>query len=214
MQFELFDLGLTDYQSAWNFQKSIFLQVKQNLIPSALILCQHKSTITLGRQGHKENVLATGEDLQRLNIKIYEIERGGDVAYHGPGQLCVYPILNLNYFKKDIHWFLRSLELLFIDILSEFKIKARIESSMRGVWVNHKKIASIGIAIKSWITFHGISLNIKQDDLLNFSLIRPCGLDIIMTSMESILKKDVRIDEVKEIFLRSWHERSNFTRTR
>ncbi len=208
----MFDLGLVDFESAWDFQKSIFLRVKQNEITCALILCQHKPAITMGRRACKENILVSKEDLERLKIRIYKIERGGDVTYHGPGQLCAYPIVNLAYLKKDIHWFLRNLEVLLLEILSEFGIKAETLVGLTGVWIKQRKIASIGIAIKNWITFHGISLNVKKYDLANFSLIRPCGLDIIMTSMEGVLGKEVKIDKVKEILVRKWHERSNFTR--
>ncbi len=211
MEFKLFDLGLVDFQSAWDFQKSIFLQVKQREIPSALILCRHKPTITMGRQGHKENILADRERLERLNIGVYDIERGGDVTYHGPGQLCAYPIVNLAYFKKDIHRYLRNLEAVLLETLCEFGIGAQTKAGLSGVWVRQAKIASIGIAIKNWITFHGISLNIEQDDLKNFCLIRPCGLDIIITSMEGILGNKVEIDEVKEILVRRWNERGNST---
>jgi len=214
MKFKLYDLGSVDFQSAWDFQKKIFSQVKQKELIWALILCQHKPTITLGRTSEKENILVEKEQLEKLNIKTYEIERGGDVTYHGPGQLCIYPIVNLNYFKKDIHWFLRSLEALLLGVLSEFKIKAKTLVGQTGIWVGKKKIASVGIAIRSWITFHGASLNIKKDDLANFSLIRPCGLDIIMTSMEDILGEEVKIDKVKEVLIRRWYETSDFARIR
>ncbi|MGD9014711.1 MAG: lipoyl(octanoyl) transferase LipB [Candidatus Omnitrophota bacterium] len=210
MQFKLFDLGLTDYQSAWDFQKSVFLQVKAGQMHCALILCQHKSAITMGRKSDKRNILADKADLQRLNIRIFEIERGGEVTYHGPGQLCVYPIANLTYFKKDINWFLRSLEALVLDTLSDFGIQAKTRPGLTGVWVKTRKIASIGIAIRSWITFHGLSLNVKSSDLANFSLIRPCGQDIMMTSMENILREGVEIKRVKEALTRRWYETSNF----
>jgi lipoate-protein ligase B len=214
MEFKLFDLGLTDFQSAWNFQKNVFSQAKQKEIICTLILCQHKPTITMGRQGHKENILVTKDDLERLNIGFYEIERGGDVTYHGPGQLCVYPIVNLAYFKKDINWFLRSLESLILETLSELGIKAEKKPGSTGVWVGQGKIASIGIAIKGWITLHGMSLNVKSSDLANFSLIRPCGQDIIMTSLENVLGEEVEIETVKEILIRRWYETSNFARIR
>lgn len=204
MEFKLFDLGLIDYLSAWRLQKDVFLRVKQKEIISALILCQHKPTITMGRQSHSDNILANQKKIEKLGIAIYEVERGGDVTYHGPGQLCVYPVVNLACFKKDLSWFLNSLEIIALKLLSEFGIKAEIKAAQRGVWVKTKKIASVGIAVKNWITFHGISLNIKQDDLANFSLIRPCGLDIIMTSMQSVLGKQVMIDEVKEILIKSF----------
>ena len=225
MRFKLFDLGLVDFQSAWDFQKSIFLQIRQKELDYSLILCQHKPAITLGRSSKAEHILVNEEQLKILNIKTYEIERGGDVTYHGPGQLCAYPIVNLVHFKKDIHWFLRGLEDLLLEVLSEFGIKAQTLPGLTGIWIaatpassgmeaKKRKIASIGIAIKNWITYHGLSLNVNKDDLANFSLIRPCGRDIIMTSMEGVLRKEVRIDKVKEILIRRWHETSNFARIR
>ncbi len=213
MELELFDLGLTDYPQAWELQKSVFLRVKQKELFSALILCRHLPVITLGRSGKRENILASDTQLKKLNIKTYEIERGGDVTYHGAGQLCIYPIINLNYFKKDINWFLRSFEILLIDVLAEFGIKTQTLPGLTGIWTTPlrqstnmlpEKIASIGIAIKNWITFHGASLNVKNDDLANFSLIRPCGMDIIMTSMENVVGGEVKIDKVKEILIRRW----------
>ena len=212
MKFKVFDLGLIEFKSAWEYQKDLFLKVRQDGLSYALILCQHKPVITLGRTSRKENILAEKEQLEKLNINTYEIERGGDVTYHGPGQLCIYPIVNLTYFKKDIHWFLRSLEALLLDVLSEFQIKAQVSAGFTGIWVKQEKLASIGIAIRNWITFHGASLNINQDDLANFSLIRPCGQDIMMTSMETILNQEVKIDKVKEVLTRRWYEASDFAR--
>lgn len=108
-----------------------------------------------------------------------------------------YPILNLNYFKKDINLYLRQLEELLIELLSDFKIRAIRKPGFTGVWIDKQKIASVGVAIKNWITLHGISLNVKKDDLENFSLIRPCGLEIQMTSLETVLGKEVQIDYLK-----------------
>lgn len=213
MEFKLFELGLTDYRQAWEFQKSVFDQVKMGEIFSAIIFCRHMPVITLGRKSKRENILAEDRQLEKLNMKIYEIERGGDVTYHGPGQLCIYPVVNLAYFKKDINWYLRSLEALLIEMLSDFGIKAQTLSDFTGIWVEKRKIASIGVAIKSWITFHGASLNVKEDDLANFSLIRPCGLDIIMTSMEGVLGEEIKFDRVKEILIRRWYETGGFAGT-
>ena len=197
MQFEVFDLGLIDYQKAWQFQKEIFQEVKIGSLISGLILCQHYPVVTLGRQALKENIKISVQELKRRGIQIYEIERGGDVTYHGPGQIIAYPIFNLNHLKKDIHLFLRQLEEVAIDFLSDFGIKGKRCRGLTGVWTDTEKIASIGIAIRNWITFHGLSINIKENDLDNFRLIRPCGLDIEMTSLERILGRDIEISNLR-----------------
>lgn len=209
MQTKLFDLGLIDFATVWDLQKSIHLKVKQGKMPSAIIVCQHKPVITIGKGSKKENILAKESELKELNIKTYSIERGGDVTYHGPGQLCAYPIVNLSYFKRNINYYLRTLEATILEVLSDFGINAKAIPGLTGVWIGQNKIASIGIAIKNWISLHGLSLNVKEADLVNFSLIRPCGMDIIMTSMEGILGKMVKINLVKETFIRRWYEKSN-----
>lgn len=198
MNFEIIDLGLIDYYRAWQKQKEIFTQVKNRQIPSALILCQHYPVITLGRLANKKNILVSEQELKNKGIAIQEIERGGDVTYHGPGQLTAYPIFNLNYFKKDIHWFLRAIEEVMINLLSDFGIRGTRFEGFTGVWINQQKIASIGIAIKSWITFHGLSLNVKKNDLANFQLIRPCGMDVEMTSLENVLCQEIEISSLKD----------------
>ncbi len=212
MEFEIIDIDLINYQRAWDIQREIFSQVKERKISGALIICRHRPVITMGRNGKEENILSDKRQLEKKDIKIYNIERGGDVTYHGPGQLCVYPILNLTYYRKDLNWFLRNLETLLIETLSEFNIKAESKSGDTGVWVGARKIASIGIAVKHWITFHGASLNVKKRDLANFSLIRPCGQDIIMTSMEDVLRKEVKITAVKKTLVRCWYEKGAFAR--
>ncbi|MBU3958478.1 MAG: lipoyl(octanoyl) transferase LipB [Candidatus Omnitrophica bacterium] len=198
MEFKVFDLGLVQYQKALQLQKELLSSVKTGLLKSALILCRHYPVITLGRIADKKNILVAESELKARGIQLYDSERGGDVTYHGPGQLTVYPVFNLQYFQKDIHLFLRQLEEVAIGLLSDFGIKADRLSGLTGVWVGKQKIASIGIAIKNWITFHGSSINIKKNDLDNFSLIRPCGMDIEMTSLETVLGRDIEIDHLKE----------------
>ena len=200
MDFRVFNLGLVDFKKALQFQKEIFQEIKNNSFNGALILCRHYPVITVGRGGKIENIKVPLFELKNRGIHLYEIERGGDVTYHGPGQLTVYPIFNLNYLKKDIHLFLRQLEGLIIDLLSDFGIKGLRHKGLTGVWIDKKKVASIGIAIRNWITFHGLSINIKKDDLDNFSLIKPCGMDIEMTSLETILGRNIEIRQIKEIF--------------
>jgi len=193
MQLSLFNLGLIDFLPAWDFQRQVWEKVRVGLLDSALIICRHRPVITLGRQAKRENILATPAHLLEKKIAVQKIERGGDITYHGPGQLTLYPVLNLKFFKKDIHWYLRALEDSAIEFLRDFNIRAETVPGLTGVWVNHEKIASIGIAIRQWISFHGISINILESDLDNYSLIRPCGMDIAMTSLESQIKRKVEI---------------------
>ncbi|MDD5155899.1 MAG: lipoyl(octanoyl) transferase LipB [Candidatus Omnitrophica bacterium] len=197
MDLEVFDLGLIDFGSAWQFQKDTLARVCNSDIRGALIICSHYPAITLGRLARIDNVLIAASGLDERKIPLYEIERGGDVTYHGPGQLTVYPVFNLNYFIKDIRIFLRQLEALVIDLLSDFGISGTRYPGLTGVWVEKAKIASIGIAIKRWVTYHGLSINITKDDLGNFSLIRPCGMDIRMTSLESVLGRPINKEILK-----------------
>lgn len=204
MQVRFFDLGLVNFKTAWDFQKEIFSKVKNNEFNAALIFCRHYPVITLGRNTDKNHILAKEGELKKEGISVYEIERGGDVTYHGPGQLIVYPVFNLNYFKKDIALFLRNLEEVAIMALADFSLLAKRRPGLTGVWCKDKKIASIGIAIRNWITYHGLSINIEKGDLRNFSLIRPCGMDIMMASMETILNKKISLDKVKKSVLRAF----------
>lgn len=196
---KIFDLGLIDFDRALDFQKSVFLDVKNNKFSAAAILCQHYPVITMGRRSRQENILVQEPELKNRCIEVRHIERGGDATYHGPGQAVMYPVLNLNHFRRDIHWFLRSLEEVGIKLLSEFGVSGKRIPGATGVWIENKKIASVGITVKNWITYHGLAINIKKDDLDNFSLIRPCGMDIIMTSLESVLGREIEISQINKI---------------
>jgi lipoyl(octanoyl) transferase len=195
--FKILDLGLVDYKVALEQQKAVFSDVKSGVCKSTLIICRHNPVITLGRQASKKNIRASEGELEEKGIQVFAAERGGDVTYHGPGQLIAYPVFNLSHFKKDIHFFLRQLEEVAIDLLAGFGIIAMRRAGSTGVWVAGRKISSIGIAIRNWITFHGISINIKDDDLVNYRLIRPCGMEIEMVSMEAVLGKELEINSIK-----------------
>ena len=211
MEFEVFDLGLVDFLKTWSFQKETFNKVRNNLISSALILCRHYPVITLGRLTDKNNILASEQELKVKGINVYAIERGGDVTYHGPGQLTIYPVFDLNYFGRDIHSFLRFLEEVVIDFLAEFGIYAMRRAGLTGVWLNTEKIASIGISVKNWISFHGLSINVTSDDLDNFRFIRPCGINIKMTSMETLLKEKPSLEILKEIIINKFKSKMRDT---
>ena len=206
MEFKVFDLGLIEFEQAWQFQKALFSQVKEGTLTSALILCQHYPVITLGRLSDKRNILAPQDELKAKGVGIFQIERGGDVTYHGPGQLIAYPIFNLRLLKKDIHLFLRQLEKVAIDLLSDFGVMGLRQPGLTGVWVGKQKIASIGIAIKNWITFHGLSINVKKDDLSGFRMIKPCGLDIEMTPLEIEIGRDIGIETIKENLINKFED--------
>ncbi|MFA5096129.1 MAG: lipoyl(octanoyl) transferase LipB [Candidatus Omnitrophota bacterium] len=201
MDFKVIDLGLVDYAESWARQKELFSSVRAGLQRHALLICRHHPVITIGRSGDKKNILVPDVELRNRSVATYAVERGGDVTYHGPGQLTIYPIFNLAYLKKDIHWFLRRLEELVIRGLDDFGIKAGRSPGATGVWVEGRKIASIGISIRNWISFHGLSVNITRDDLENFSLIRPCGMDIMVTSMESETGRIIHPEEFKRSFI-------------
>ncbi len=206
MKLKVIDLGLADYFQVWGLQKDILAKVINNDLNAALILCRHPPVITSGRKVSAASFKAASSEIRAKGIKLYNIERGGDITYHGPGQLTVYPIINLCYFKKDIHWFLRELESVVISCLGDFNLRCRRRKGLTGVWLRNKKIASIGIAIRHWVTYHGLSINIKKDDLANFNLIRPCGMDIKVTSLEDALGRDVNMEEVKSGFLNRFNE--------
>ena len=197
MNFEVCDLGLIDFEAARQKQLEVFSEVKNRRMASALIFCRHYPVITLGRHTDKRNILASDKELGEKNVPVLRVERGGGATYHGPGQLTAYPIFNLNFLKKDIHWFLRQLETALIKSLSGFGVCAVRLSGLTGVWVNREKIASIGIAVRSWVTFHGFSLNVEESDTQNFRLIRPCGMDIKMTSIEAALGKKIEFDALR-----------------
>jgi len=197
----IFDVGLTGYKETHLLQEQVWEQVRQGAYPAGLILCRHTPVITFGRRAKRENVSASAGELAKAGIELFDAERGGDVTYHGPGQLIAYPVCDLSRFKKDVHRYLRFLEEVVLSVLADFGIAGQRKEGLTGVWIGDEKISSIGVGIRHWVTWHGLSLNIKMDDLLNFSFIRPCGMDIRMTSMEAILGRNIMIEDVKRTFI-------------
>jgi len=182
------------YEQIWQRQKELVEQRIQEDIPDTLLIGEHPPVITCGRGTHLENLLTP-------DIPVIEIERGGDVTYHGPGQLVGYPILKLEGKNRDLHGYLRSLEEMLIQTLADFEIQGSTKPGMTGVWVGEKKIASIGVAVKKWVTYHGFALNVNTD-LSKFAAINPCGFSSeVMTSMASLLSQPVALSEVKDVFL-------------
>lgn len=197
------DFQLTDYQTVWDLQKSLVQQRLNSEIPDTLLIGEHPPVITLGRGSHAENLLSP-------NIPAIAIERGGDVTYHGPGQLIAYPILLLPEGKRDLHQYLRNLEEVIILTLKDFGIEGQRNPGWTGVWANDpksgqlRKLASIGVSVKKWVTYHGLALNVSTD-LAAFSQINPCGLQSeVMTSMQTLLGKPAEMAQIKKSLLQNF----------
>jgi lipoate-protein ligase B len=182
------DLGRRGYDEVWKLQSRLVDARARDEIPDTLILVEHDHVITLGRRTSNENLLPQ-------SIPVYHVDRGGDATYHGPGQLVGYPIIKLS--DHDVHRYLRLLEEVLIRASRKYGINSERKQGHTGVWASGKKLASIGVAVNKWITFHGFALNVNTD-LEYFGLIRPCGLDpSTMTSMKALFGREINLEEVK-----------------
>ena len=182
---ELRDLGRIGYSEAWEIQKELVEKRKLGLIPDQLLMVEHPHVITLGRNGRKEHLLANEDVLRRAGIQFHVTDRGGDITYHGPGQVVGYPIFDLREWKRDVVAYVRALEQVIVDALGEFGIEAGRLDGCTGVWVHGKKVAAIGVHISRWVTSHGFALN-HATDLSYFQYIVPCGLTKQVTSMREL----------------------------
>jgi lipoyl(octanoyl) transferase len=178
-------LGRVDYASALELQQQLAADRKQGLVPDQLLLLEHPHVITLGRNGNLENLLAGDDILARAGIGFYATDRGGDVTYHGPGQLVGYPILDLRDWQRDVGAYVRAVEETIIATLAEYGIAAGRIPKLTGVWVGGSKIAAIGVHLSRWVTSHGFALNVSTD-LSYFQYIVPCGLTRPVTSMAAL----------------------------
>jgi lipoyl(octanoyl) transferase len=189
--------GLADYERIWSLQLHFHNLRTIGKIPNVLIFVEHQHVYTIGKAGDEQDLKVSKFFLEQAGAKIYQIDRGGKITYHGPGQIVGYPIFKLDEFGIDVHTYLRKLEEVIILTLKDYGIDAERKTGLTGVWVKDGKIASIGIKVSRWVTMHGFALNVNTD-LKFFDLIFPCGLkDVKMTSMKEILKCDVDMDEVK-----------------
>jgi lipoyl(octanoyl) transferase len=195
------DLGLMGYAEAWELQKRIVAARKAGSIEDVLLFCEHPHVITLGRSGNRSNLLAGDSILRQKGIEYFETSRGGDITYHGPGQVVGYPILNLGAIKRDVVWYVRSLEEVMIRATADFGIAAQREAGKTGIWVGEgaaaEKLGAIGVHISRWVTSHGFAYNVATD-LRYFDLIVPCGIaERKTTSFEKLLGRCVSLNEVK-----------------
>jgi lipoate-protein ligase B len=204
----ILDLGLRDYEEVWRLQKEFVARRRAGEIPDTVILVEHPPVFTIGRQASPRPYSFAGEagedEWSRRSLVV--VERGGGITFHGPGQLVGYPIVDLRGRGRDIHRFLRDLEEVLIRTLRDFSLDAQRRPGLTGVWVGQKKIASIGIAVRHWVSYHGFALNVSVD-LRYFRMIRPCGLDgTVITSMSELLGREISLAEVKPALVRRWQE--------
>jgi lipoyl(octanoyl) transferase len=208
------DLGSIDYKEAWDFQEELFaatiqLKIKKRNGESNadtvnhLLFCEHPHVYTLGKSGKESHLLVQGEDLDAINATYYKINRGGDITYHGPGQLVAYPIFDLEYFFTDIHKYMRYLEEAVIKTIADYGVVGARVEGLTGVWIdgeteNARKICAMGVKSSRWVTMHGIGFNVNSD-LSYFKNIVPCGIeDKAVTSLRNELNREVSMDEVKQ----------------
>jgi lipoyl(octanoyl) transferase len=197
----IIDLGLIGYSEAFALQKRLVAARKSQTIDDLLLFCQHPHTITLGRNGKREHLLASDSVLRQKNVEFHSTDRGGDITYHGPGQIVAYPILNLAALRRDVVWYVRMLEEVMIRASAEFGVRAERVAGKTGVWVpaanaSEEKLGAIGIHISRWVTSHGLAYNVSTD-LRYFDLIVPCGIaDRKATSLEKLLARGVAVNEV------------------
>lgn len=200
-------LGTVAYAEALELQQQLVARRRSGDVGDTLLLLEHPHVITLGTSASREHVLIGSDEEKLLGIDVFETGRGGDVTYHGPGQLVGYPILDLKPDRCDLHAYVRDLEQVLIDALARFGIDAARKEGLTGVWVGDEKIAAIGVRVSSgWITSHGFALNVTTD-LSYFGSIVPCGIrDFGVTSMARVLGRDVSLDEAADAVVAAWHD--------
>jgi lipoyl(octanoyl) transferase len=205
------DLGFIDYQEAWDLQKEIHSKRISGEVEDFLFLLEHPNTYTLGKTAHKENLKGSEDYLKENKISVYDIDRGGDITYHGPGQIVGYPIIDLNNWYKDTHKYLRALEEVIIKTCNDYGLKCGRNPIHTGVWIGDRKIAAIGIKVSRWITMHGFAFNVNTD-LNLFNGIIPCGIrDKAVTSLSKELNTKIEIQKVKEKLLRNFRKVFGYT---
>jgi lipoyl(octanoyl) transferase len=200
------NVGLIDYDKAWELQRKIFNARLEKKIGDVFIICEHPHTYTIGKSGSEDHLLVDEIKLNEQNIKVYRIDRGGDITYHGPGQIVGYPILDLNNYYLDIHRYLRDIEEVIIKTLKDYEIESGRIKGLTGVWVGNEKICAIGIKVSRWITMHGFAFNVSTD-LSLFNNIIPCGInDKSVTSLEKLLFRKIDMNEVIENVIKNFSE--------
>lgn len=220
-------LGLISYQEAWDYQTSLMDELKlikkwnrdndsKREQKHYLLFCEHNPVYTLGKSGSKDHLLQDEETLEKAGFEYFKINRGGDITYHGPGQLTVYPIFDLDFFFHDVHKYVRFLEEVVLQTLDHFGLQAKREKEFTGVWLSgspKRKICAIGVHMSRWITMHGLALNVNTD-LSHFENIVPCGIqevDKTVTSIQKELNKEIPLQKVIKVMTQKFSDVYNFS---
>lgn len=209
--FEVQDWGLIDYQEAWDRQNEIVKDIQANRNRNVLVLCEHPSVITVGKNGHDNNIIPTTEFLNSLGLQVIYNNRGGDVTLHNPKQLVGYPIFNLSSMKEDLHWFLRKIEETIIEVIANWNLVGDKVEGLTGVWLDEKrKICAMGFHCSRWVTSHGFALNVANA-LEEFNYIIPCGItDKEVTSISKETGTEIDMSIVKQITIESFKKQFGF----
>jgi lipoyl(octanoyl) transferase len=218
-QFNYNDIGLKDYKVVWDQQEQILAEIitekqatKQPTSKNQFILVEHPHVYTLGKSGDEKNLLAHKDFLKKIEATFYKINRGGDITYHGPGQLVGYPIIDLEFYKIGVREYIGKMEDAIIATIAEYGLKGGRKEGATGVWLDWdhpsraRKICAIGVRVSRFVTMHGFALNVNTD-MRYFSYINPCGLTFGVTSIQQELGKEIPMDEVKEIVKEKFNER-------
>ena len=201
-QIIVLDLGHRPYQEVWDLQKEMQAKRINTQIEDTLILVEHEPVFTLGKNADENHLLQNRDE----SVDVFQIERGGDITFHGPGQLVGYPILDLSNYKKSVSWYMRTLEQVTIDVLDEIGIEAKRSEGLTGVWVGDEKIAAQGVRISRWVTMHGFALNVNTD-LSFYDGIIPCGIfDHGVTSIEQLLGEKQDMETVKQVVIKKFNQ--------
>lgn len=200
-------MGRVRYDEAWELQRQVFAEVLAGERPSTFLLCEHPDVVTVGRNARNDETLRVSrEELTARGYDIHDVDRGGDVTYHGPGQLVGYPIVRLADFREDLGWYMRSLEELIIRGIAPYGIEGGRKEGMSGVWVNDSKVCAIGIRASRWVTMHGFALNVTTD-LSRFDPIIPCGIEeYSVTSISALTGLQPTLQEVARNVVGVWDE--------
>jgi lipoyl(octanoyl) transferase len=189
------------YETVWELQKELHLLVKEHKMPDLVLFLEHKHVYTFGKNANEDFLL----DSRAQEADVVRTDRGGQVTYHGPGQLIGYPIINLNFHKKSVSWFMRSLEKIIIDMLLEFNVKANRKDGYPGVWVEDEKVCAMGVRIAQWVTMHGFAINVDPD-MKYFDGMIPCGiLNHGVTSLKELTSKNIDNDKIIKILMKNFN---------